>query len=151
MALRDHLPYFLRLRLLQHRQERAEINHNKKIKKLRKSGATNDQIESAEYDAQFDDMDFDGDILQMQTRHLIRCLGRYSLPFPDRADWAVAIPPHYYRHLTREAIVRVRASIRQERKERWEAATRWTPLLSALTGLLGVIAAILALFLKSHS
>ena len=139
----------MRLWILQRRQEAFENWHRTKIKRLRKIGASIDDIERAEYDARFDDIDFDEEILQMQTRHLMKCLGRYSLPFPEQGDWEEAIPPNYYRHLSRAAIVRVRTAIRNERKERWEAATRWTPVLSALTGLLGVVVAILALFLKS--
>jgi hypothetical protein len=129
---------------LQTRQRRVAAENDKKIQNLRKSKAERELIQAAEYEAWVDDEDFEGEIAQQQTRHLIRLAGKYLLPYPEKPDWAEERGPFYYRHLTREASARLRSAIRQEQKERSERWARWVPVLTVLTGLLGVLIGVIA-------
>lgn len=153
----DNLLHYFRLRRLQSRRRHVQKLNDKRVRAVRAVPPHVSTIEpevhvqAAEYEAWCDDREFEGEILQLQTRHLIRLLEVYDLPYPEQSDWVAPEDnaPFYHRHLTRVALARLRSAIRQERKERWEGWTRWTPLLSALTGLLGVTVAVIALFLKT--
>ena len=141
--VRNRLPYSLRLRSLQREQVKTQDAHRRKIAR-----ASGEIREEAVNDAWVDFKDYEGSILELQTQHVLRLVALYMLPYPPHEDWEEPDAPFYYRHLKREVILRVHREVRQERKERWEDRTRWIPFISASTGMLGVIVAIIALLVK---
>lgn len=144
----EGIPFAYRLSRLQAAQRRTAKLHAIKIRQARRARVDSDELENLKQDEFLDASEFEGEIAQLQTRHWIDLAGRYHLPYPKPEDWAEPESPWYHRHLTREAVVRLRASIRQEQKERWERWGRWVPmitaLVTALAGLLGVLLGVIS-------
>lgn len=131
---------------LQAWRERVWAKHDRMLKQAHKEGKPHDEIERMQHQRYTDDIEFEGEIAELWTRHLLRRIGWYHLPYPNGDDWAEERQPFYHHHLTREAIVRVRREIRAEQKELWERRARWLPLVTALTGLLGTVIGVIAAF-----
>jgi len=87
----------------------------------------------------------DGEIWQLISSDLVDRSQRYQLPLPESVDWSET-GGLAYRHLTPEAIARVRTEIRIEQKERWSTRLLWLPLLTSLTGALGTMIGLIAIF-----
>ncbi len=89
------------------------------------------------------DADHDWEISRLQSNYLIREADRMLLPIPsidDKTAWEDEFPG--FRILSRQARVALRATIR---KERHEASQLWIAWAGPLTGLGGVVVAIIAL------
>src|SRR6266404_1364489 len=96
----------------------------------------------------------------LQTGHLLKLAERFDispppiLPEPeDSSDRDPASPweqSHfdYGYYLTPKGRSDLRALIRNEKNQRIESALKWIPLVTAITGLLGVVIGLLALLLR---
>jgi hypothetical protein len=99
MSIRNHLPYSVKLWLLQRRQRKIEAEHEAKIAKVKAGGFIKtdpELLRAAEYEAWIDDLEFDGEVMEIQTRHLIRQTGKYVLPYPAESDWQKPEGPFFF-------------------------------------------------------
>lgn len=84
-----------------------------------------------------------GQIVVIETKKLRRKANRYNLPFPDYNDeeaWEInAYGERYMNDKTRYELAK---KIRQELKERLEI---WIPIVTALTGLIGVFIGLISI------
>lgn len=92
------------------------------------------------------------------TRDLLRQAHRLRVPVPDRrvhrdGDWVLTeyweegpYGPYTPPFLSRTGIATVRQAIREEEKWRIEKRRSWLPWVAALTGLVGAVTGLLAVF-----
>jgi hypothetical protein len=89
------------------------------------------------------------DIARLQTEHLVTQAENLMLPVPARTQangcWEQLLPMAKLT-LTIEARNQLLSRIREEQKARTEAWLRWVPLITALTGLGGVVIGLVSLF-----
>ena len=120
--------------------------------KLIRASKSPEERQRLELDGFHDALELEDEIGNLQHRHLWQQAGRYLIPLPehDRGEkgvWEESRITEWWR-LTRPELVKLRSAIRSERKERFEAWVRWTPIISAQTGLMGLVVAFLALLRK---
>jgi hypothetical protein len=116
-------------------------------RKARKElGASAAQLQELDCTAFFEAATLSHQIEVLKTEPLVKRALRYDLPIPNWNDEEAWEPG--WRYLKPDHFAKLRAAIREEEKARREQILAWIPLITALTGIGGVIVAILAL-LKS--
>jgi hypothetical protein len=85
-------------------------------------------------------------IRNLRDDKIVSLADRYALPIPPWEEWEPTKTG--WRCLRKEDFVKIRAAIREEQKACREQVLAWIPLATALTGIGGVIVAILALLKK---
>lgn len=106
-------------------------------------GSNSSELIDVSNEARMVDADHDFEISRLQSNYLIRQADRMFLPIPslsDKTAWEDGFSG--FRILSREARVALRGAIR---KERHEASQLWIAWAGPLTGLGGVVVAIIAL------
>ena len=91
-------------------------------------------------------------IAVQESMYLVSEAERYNVPVPEATphsrDW-LAPPDALWFRLSDDARINLRAAIRAEKAERWKERGHVLPFISAITGLLGVLVAIIALAAKA--
>jgi hypothetical protein len=117
------------------------------IEAKEKAGASPATIRELEDSAAHEDATLSNEIESIRTRALLDLASRYNLPTPDWFDdeaWA----NRDWHYLKPEHFAKLRTAIREEQTARRDQALAWIPLITALTGIGGVVVAILALVKK---
>ena len=90
-----------------------------------------------------------------ETQQLLSKARRMGVPRPPLYDKSGAETDDWYKAfqldewcLTTAGMAKLRDAIRAEQKARHEGRTRWFPWISALSGLLGIATALIALLLR---
>lgn len=102
----------------------------------------------------FEKDQFDEEINSLVTHHLLREAGAYMLPVPSTADEEMWQESSFTgkKYLTPAGIMQLRTLIRGEKRHQREALAFWITsavgVLGAITGVIGVIVAFLALSAK---
>jgi hypothetical protein len=92
------------------------------------------------------------EIYSLHTNFLIKKANRPIVPTPDWSDddyWTDSRELGY-RYLTAEGTIKLRAAIRAEKKLRLERILVWAPMIGAITGLVGVLTGLIAIFGYAH-
>jgi hypothetical protein len=134
----------LRLYRLERRLERVERDYHKRYEDRKRKGIGKPEDDyGLQPDWMFDTGFLSEEIENLFTNSLISEARRLRVPVPPRDENEWWTRQQYTRGwtLTEEGIARIRAAVRLERKERREAILAWAPLVSALTGLIGVVMA----------
>lgn len=140
----EGLIYWLWLTQLNAKRAKDDASYVSQLGKVQETyGAGSSEFDHLYREAQMADTEHDRKISRLQSNYLIRQADRMLLPLPSYADksaWQEDRPGS--RTLTREARVNLRAAIRKERHEASHLPLAWA---GALTGLGGVVVAIIAL------
>src|SRR5689334_18357350 len=125
------------------------------VRAARKKKLSGDEIYKLEDQWNWEVGTVEEELDQLKTDQLRQLARKHDVPLPPRPSnrdeesdyWDNG---HNYRQwsLTRAGRVLVRDAIDKEEKRRRDRITWWIPIISSLTGLFGVIVAILALFHK---
>lgn len=134
----EGLKYLWRLRKLQRARARDDRHYDMQIAKA----TSPDEAENLEREAWHVDQDHQHMIGKEQTRRLFVMAERLMVPLPDMNDPKTWNDDRRWGDLSRTAMADLRSRIRRERTEASQFAMGW---LSALTGLGGVLVAIIAL------
>jgi hypothetical protein len=137
---------WLKIRKLEKCRTDVAKKYRGEIEAHKKAGASRDQIRNLESIASFEDRTLSDQIEAIRTRALVNRAYCYNLPVPSRDEEEAWEPDWHYLHPAHFA--KLRTTIREEEKARREQILAWIPLISALTGIGGVIVAILALLNK---
>lgn len=137
--------YRFKLWRLLKRQQQVSEEHDRQLQILHRPPQDRDSIEGERSQAFHDHQEFEGALNELETRYIIHQIRAYRLPGAESGEWEETL---WFRHLTRQALARLRSAIRAEQKERFERWSRWVPLVTgltgALTGLIGVVIGLLA-------
>jgi hypothetical protein len=93
----------------------------------------------------------DDEISNEQTLRLLSQADRLIVRVPDRNDekmWARSRTLGFY-YLTRDGLHQLDADIWAKKKAKWERRLIWMPVVGALTGLLGALSGVIAVWSKS--
>jgi hypothetical protein len=107
---------------------------------------TIEEKDEVERDMALEILAYQDQIDYLQSRHLLAKAYAYNIPIPNKEHWEGRGSQRY---LTTEGYNRLRSALRAEQKARWETRLVWVPLITALTGLGGVIVAVMALLSKA--
>ncbi len=122
--------------------------YSKKIEEAKKIDKGSEKIRQLQFLEHDEDSMYREDIDHLTTTFLTRKARRLMLPIPDLSDdqlWESYQWGGGYRKLTEKGISELRSTIRTEGKERRDA---YLPMITALTGLVGVITGLLAVILN---
>lgn len=147
----EGVTFAVRLAWLQRTRRKWRRRYTKRLSGIRITPAGAAKREEILQDMQVDLGDCDGEIAELQTAYLIDRAERYGLLTPERAEgqsWDQTQGSMPYWHLTAEAMIKLRAEIRAEQKERWSVRLLWLPLLTALTGIIGTLIGLFAILKK---
>jgi hypothetical protein len=146
------LHYKVRLYVLQLRKWRTESRLEKLFNRARAEGKTEAEIFTLRREY-YEELIAPGDAIhQLHHDALAREADAYLIPLPEGSDhpeddtWEKSITGLWRLSLPERQ--KLLAKIRAERRERWEEVSRWIPIITAVTGLLGVAVAILAILTK---
>lgn len=137
---------------LQKEQRADALLYARKVNQAKARKADAEELSAIAFEAFDTDQQHEDLIAQENHRHLMDLSGILDVPTPDwhaeSEDWEES---RYTRksRLTHRARTTLLADIRRERDARWASRLRFLPIISALTGLLGVVVAIIALLIKS--
>ena len=143
------LLYSFQLRRLQAERRNLELAQRKRVQGEKGKIRTADEIhEMAAHDLYEFDMVND-DIRLLQTRQLIEEAERFYIPLPSAEEqWLEPFTRFGKKYLHPVAYTELLAKVRAEKKERWEVFLRIVPLITALTGLLGVAIGVISILKK---
>ncbi len=145
------------MRRAQADRRRIVAKHRKEIIHARSNNQFPDDIERIEQSEFVDCELIDDEIAEHQTRFLLDQARKHLLPVPDvvfrgnsdsSEDWVKSRVTRKV-HLTNSASIALKGLIAEAEDRDWSRVTRWVPILSAITGLMGVVVAILALALHN--
>jgi hypothetical protein len=142
------LPLAARVRILQRRRRNIERD----LDRLSPISLGAEEIGRRQFMARTETRHLNDEVAVLQTRMLMTQAEHLSLPVSDLwKDWETT-PVTSRNVLTVEAQHRVRAAIRQEKKDRSELLRLWLagvgPVISTLTGLIGAAIGLIALLTK---
>ncbi len=136
----------------QRRRRKNERDYASYVKRARKEGESQDEIELLYHEWGFERDLIDDDINWLLTERLLREANKLDIPTPkpgDQGEWDQATNPSRW-HLTIKARNDLRNQIRVEKKERSKRWQRWitlsTGLVLALAGLAGALTGLLVIF-----
>ena len=144
------------LRRVQADRRRVVAMHRKEIIDARSKNQSPDDIERIEANERMECELIDDEIAERQTRFLLDQARKHLLPVPailfggnaDRSeDWVKSCVTRKC-HLTNSASLNLKSLIAEAEDRDWRRVARLIPLLSAITGLLGVVVAIIALITR---
>jgi len=140
------ISYRWKLRKL-HRSRAKTVEAYKRLQdNARKENKAQDELESLVHEEMFEIDMIDDDIESLESRFLIESARKLILPIPefktDGDAWVESRITGRYR-LSKNAMTEVRTVVRKERKERREGMIMW---LVALTGLVGALSGLLAVW-----
>ncbi len=123
--------------------------HLRHIADARKRRAGNEELLALDHDAWIDESEIQDSIDSLVTSHLLRKANRRFLPIPERSEagsWR-KIAFSSRRVLTAHGVTTIREAIRSESKHRRDAIILF---LSTLTGIIGALTGLLAVFLTKQ-
>ena len=128
-----------------------ERNYASYVRKARKEGKNQDDIESL-YGEWGNERDvIDDDIDRLITKRLLTQANKLDIPTPgitDKESWEQGYHGYGSWHLSPKARHELRSQIRKEKNDRSERSRRWITLfiglIAALTGLIGALIGLLA-------
>jgi hypothetical protein len=143
----EALIYWWRLRKLQLARRKTEEMYDRLIDAAKvQHGPRSHKVETLSWERQSEDEIHVVGIAKLQGNRLLAETERLMLPPPDYADDATWHDGESrWGALSRETIAHLRSRLRREQHEASQTKIAW---LSAVTGLGGVIVAIIALLLK---
>ena len=106
-----------------------------------KNRASSDEIRSLRQREWYEVDLIDDQISDLVTRRFLGIANKYLLPTPKHDGAWIESDVTGLRQLEPEAIIELRATIRKERKERYEHMLMW---VAALTGLIGALSGLIA-------
>lgn len=144
----DWLGFRYRLWRLERERRSAEKAGKKTIDAMKKAGVKGDDLDEAEYGVFMDEVYFEDRVYGEHTRYLLRVAHRLIVPIPSYSDEENWEDSNYdgMRYLVPGAIHKLRTAIRAEQKLRRETILMWLPAIGAITGLLGVIIGLVAVW-----
>ena len=147
---------WIRLQKLKSRLRKVENEHKKfqateKYKKLSIEDKRNE--DSIFY--QIDYVEIYEEIEEIKTKFFLSKVRRYGIPcvswWDDKKEEYWKKGDYYERHyLSVNGYYKLRYAIRDEQKARREAIVGWTPLITAVVGLLGIITGLLSIIKYWH-
>jgi hypothetical protein len=147
----DTLRHSYQLWVLQRGKRSSSTHYDRLIAASKARGASANEIEALSFEDFDAATEFDDDIATLHSKFLIQQAQVFLVPVPEYSNgsgqWEESRFTGQWR-LSQAEQAKLRSAIRTEQKESWEAWTRWAPLLGILTGLGGVVVAILALIHK---
>lgn len=141
----DYLPHNIKLWLLQMERRKWKASDVRKLNAV--PPEDRDLLVRMLANAAVKDAEFEGRIMGLQSQHLLDQIESYSLPPPEQSDWATENPFSPHRYFTREAYYKLKALVRAEKRERQEMWLKWVP---AITGIGGLIVALVAMLTTRH-
>lgn len=137
------------------RRELLDRAYAKGIAEARRSG-DKAKVASLEEDRRFELAVYDEEDDAYITQNLVRQAQRLRVPIPhrfneDRSESEYWEEGRYVTraYLTRKGIAVLREEIRKELKARGEARSHWIAWLSAMTGVIGAVTGLLAVWFKT--
>lgn len=148
----DLIIYERKLRRLRRTKRRIGSAYDRDIADAYREKRPSEEIERIRYNRHWEIGNCDEEISELQTNHFIALADKYGVAPPPCAIRGGIPSDGWYESkmfgrllLTTGGRAKLRSDIRLERKERRDG---WLPYISALTGLLGVTVAIIALVVK---
>jgi hypothetical protein len=116
--------------------------------KARRRGATADEMRSIN-ESEMDELGMNHEqIMDAHTKRLTEIGYRLMIPVPSAWDTQDADKWEdgklVYKYLSKKGLAELRASIRAERKARWELVVMWVPLFTLVVGLIGTVTGLVA-------
>lgn len=142
----NQISYRLKLRKL-HRARSKTIEIYKCLHdKAKKENKPRDEVENLIHDEMFEIDVIDDEIETLESRYLTESARQLVLPIPefrkDSDQWIESRITGRFR-LSKSVMLDVRSLVRKERKERREGMILW---LAALTGIIGALSGLLAVW-----
>ena len=136
-----------RLRRLERQLADVHKTYEKQKAAAKARGASEEELEALSAANSTDDLYFTEALLAAHTSRLIKMAHDLMIPVPY--SWETAhkdkwVQGAMHRYMTTEGMTELRAAIRAEQKARRELIVMWTPLVSALVGLIGAITGLAA-------
>ncbi len=142
---------WLKIRKLQSARWKIARQYGGIIAGAKKANAPQDEIEAIQADSSRESQAIDDEILQLNNLYLTLRAERRLVPLPewttDSLDYERSAITNKIR-LARAAQATLKKAIRQEQREAAEQWLMWIPVVSSMTGLLGVVVAVLAIMYK---
>ena len=122
--------------------DKLSKKHTKELREARKNKVQQDTIYEMRNFHSHEYFEYYDEIRAIKTNILRRKANKYNIPMPDYSDDEVWCTNMYgERYLEQEAEYKLSKQIRQDFKERLEI---WIPIITALTGLIGVFIGLIA-------
>jgi hypothetical protein len=143
----DYVKYRCKIATLYEQRECLSARCAADIKSAHREGKTRQDIENLRSDYRHEIDELNEDIASLLTAYIISKANRKFVPIPPLQEtgmWEQSTITQRY-VLTASGISKVRSSLRADRKEQIEL---FLPIVAALTGVIGVATAFVALLLK---
>lgn len=138
--------YHWKLSQLHRIRARVLVSHIRLQENAKKENKSHDEIESLKYDEMYEVEWIDDEIEALESRKIIESARQLVLPVPefqkDGDLWERSKITGRYR-LSKKAMMELRRLLRKEQKERREGVMLW---LAAVTGIIGALSGLLAIW-----
>lgn len=137
---------------------RASRSYRRDMAKARKQGASQDTRDGIQHGYWAETDELDQELEQLRTKRLLRMAHRLDVPYPQ-PPWHSEVQRNEYWaqgdmtgewYLSTTGFNKVRADIRAEIKARHDARAHWVAWIAAITGLLGALTGLVAVWLDKQ-
>jgi hypothetical protein len=140
----DYLRFWWKLRRVERWRRGTEAKYDKELKEARQRKAMGTELHEIGERAFWENRVYDEEVWQLHTRYLFAEANRLVIPTAEYHAPEAWEEGGTGRYLTLKSLNELRAAVRAEKKFRREAWLTWVPLITALTGLCGVIVGVLS-------
>lgn len=138
-------------RRIQRCMDKNSRERTQALNKARADGADAKELHAIGYDFFFEAKLAEDEMILLNHTYYVRLAYRLLIPVPEftieGGDWIESESQPGKYHLTPEALHKLRASIRREKKERREGSLIWLAWLAALTGFVGALTGLLVIYI----